>query len=142
MLWALAGLSLRTLKPSLLIMDLLLVSESGVLIFPRLMLFPFPRWSASLRRPLIMVSSFLCTPSSKASYSISMYARPNSLPIFGALVNLLVFFRDKGLGVPSIALLLDLFNVKEVMEGFLYISKQATARPIIFDLPSSHKHWQ
>ena len=59
---------------------------------------------------------------------------------WGVLVGLLVFFRDKGLGVPSIALLLDLFSVKEASEGFLYISKRAIARPIIFDLPSSHKH--
>ena len=61
---------------------------------------------------------------------------------WGVLVNLLVFFRDKGLEVPSIALLLDLFSVKEASEGFLYISKRATARPIISDLPSSHKHWK
>ena len=60
----------------------------------------------------------------------------------GVLVGLLVFFRDKGLGVPSITLLLDLFSVKEASEGFLYISKRATARPIISDLPSSHKHWK
>ena len=61
---------------------------------------------------------------------------------WGVLVGLLVFFRDKGLGVSSIALLLDFFNVKEASEGFLYISKQATAKPIISDLPSSHKHWK
>ena len=61
---------------------------------------------------------------------------------WGVLVSLLVFFRDKGLGVPSIALLLDLFSVKEALEGFLYISKWATARHIISDLPSSHKHWK
>ena len=61
---------------------------------------------------------------------------------WGVLVSLLVFFKDKGLGVPSIALLLDLFSVKEASEGFLYISKRATARPIISDLPSSHKHWK
>ena len=61
---------------------------------------------------------------------------------WGFLVCLLVFFRDKGLGVPSIALLLDFFSVKEASEGFLYISKQTTARPIISDLPSSHKHWK
>ena len=59
---------------------------------------------------------------------------------WGVLVGLLVFFRDKGLGVPSIALLLDFFSVKEASEGLLYISKWATARPIISDLPSSHKH--
>ena len=61
---------------------------------------------------------------------------------WGVLVSLLVFFRDKDLGVPSIALLLNFFNVKEASEGFLYISKQATTRPIISDLPSSHKHWK
>ena len=61
---------------------------------------------------------------------------------WGVLVGLMVFFRDKGLGVPSIALLLDLFCVKEASEGFLYISKRATARPIISDLLSSHKHWK
>ena len=61
---------------------------------------------------------------------------------WGVLVDLLVFFRDKGLGVPSIALLLDLFSAKEASEGFLYISKRATARPIISDLLSSHKHWK
>ena len=39
---------------------------------------------------------------------------------WGILVRLLVFFGDKGLGVPSIALFLDLFSVKESAEGFLY----------------------
>ena len=61
---------------------------------------------------------------------------------WGVLVGLLAFFRDKGLGVPSIALLLDLFSVKEALEGFLYISKRAITRPIISDLPSSLKHWK
>ena len=61
---------------------------------------------------------------------------------YGVLVDLLVFFRDKDLGVPSIAPLLDLFSVKEASKGFLYISKRATARPIISDLPYSHKHWK
>ena len=61
---------------------------------------------------------------------------------WGVLVGLLVFFRDKGLGVPSIALLLDLFNVKEASEGFLYISKRVITRLIISDLPFSHKHWK
>ena len=60
----------------------------------------------------------------------------------GILVCLLAVFKDKGLGVPSIDLLMDLFSVKEASEGFLYISKRATARPIISDLPSSHKHWK
>ena len=61
---------------------------------------------------------------------------PNFL---GVLVGLLVVFKDKGLGVPSIALLLDFFSVKEAAEGFLYISKRSNAKLIISDLPSSHK---
>ena len=32
--------------------------------------------------------------------------------------------------------------MKEALEGFLYISKRATARPIISDFLSSHKHWK
>ena len=71
-----------------------------------------------------------------------MCARPSSLPLLGRLGRPFGFFRDKGLGVPSIALLLDLFSVKEASKGFLYISKRDTARPIISDLPSSHKHWK
>ena len=63
------------------------------------------------------------------------------LPNFwGILIGLLVVFRDKGLGVPSIALFLDLFSV-EVAEGFLYLSKCFSAILIISDLPSSHKFW-
>ena len=85
-----------------------------------------------------LVFAFLFTPSSKAFYSISMYARHNSLPIFGvSWFAFCYFFRDKDLEVPSITLLLDLFSVKKALEGFLYISKRATARPIIPDLPSS-----
>ena len=62
--------------------------------------------------------------------------------IWGVLVELLVVFRDKGLGVPNIALLLDFFSVKEAAEGFLYISKRTNAKLIISDLPSSHKHYK
>ena len=61
---------------------------------------------------------------------------------WGVLVSLLVVFRDKGLGVPSLALLLDLFNVKESAEGFLYISKRSNSKLIISDMPSSHKYWK
>ena len=62
------------------------------------------------------------------------------LPNFwGILIGLLVVFRDKGLSVPNIALFLDLFSVKEVAEGFLYLSKCSSAPLIISDLPSSHK---
>ena len=57
---------------------------SGVLIFLRLMLFPFPRWSTSLRWPSRMVSASPYTLSSKTSHNISMYVRPISLLIFGA----------------------------------------------------------
>ena len=59
---------------------------------------------------------------------------------WGVSVGLLVVFRDKGLGVPSLAILLDLFSVKESAEGFLYISKWFNARLIISDMPSSHKY--
>ena len=61
---------------------------------------------------------------------------------WGILVGLLVFFRDKGLGVPSIALFLDLFSVKESAEDFLYFSRRAGAPLIISDLPSSHRLWK
>ena len=61
---------------------------------------------------------------------------------WGVLVGLLVIFRDKGHGVPSIAMLLDFFSVKDVAEGFLYISKRTNAKLNISDLPSSHKHWK
>ena len=57
---------------------------------------------------------------------------------WGVLVGLLVVFRDKGLGVPNIALLLDLFSVKEAAEGFIYLSKRSSVPLIISDLPSSH----
>ena len=57
-------------------------------------------------------------------------------------MGLLVVFRDRGLGVPSIALLLDFFSVKEAAEGFLYIFKRSSAKLIISDLPSSHKYWK
>ena len=46
------------------------------------------------------------------------------------------------MGVPSIALLFDLFSVKEAAEGFLYLSKCSSAPLIISDLPSSHKYWK
>ena len=61
---------------------------------------------------------------------------------WGILVGLLVFFMDKGLGVPSIALFLDLFSVKESAEGFLYFSRRAGAPLVISDLPSSHRFWK
>ena len=61
---------------------------------------------------------------------------------WGILVGLLVFFRDKGLGVPSIALFLDLFSVKEPFEDFLYFSRRAGAPLIISDLPPSHRLWK
>ena len=62
--------------------------------------------------------------------------------LWGILIGLLVFCRDKGLGVPSIALFLDLFNVKEATKGFLYLSKRVSAPLIISDLLSSQKFWK
>ena len=61
---------------------------------------------------------------------------------WGILIGLLVFFKDKGFGVPSIAMFLDHFSVKESAEGFLYLSKCASAPLIISDLPSSHRLWK
>ena len=72
----------------------------------------------------------------------NVYPSQLSPNFWGVLVGLLVVFRGKGLGVPSIALLLDFFSVKEVVKGFLYISKRTNAKLIISDLPSSHKHWK
>ena len=61
---------------------------------------------------------------------------------WGNLVGLLVIFRDSNLSIPSIALLLDFFSVKESAKGFLYISKSSNAKLIILDLLSSHKYWK
>ena len=61
---------------------------------------------------------------------------------WGILVGLLVFFRDKGLGVPSIALFLDLFSAKESVEGFIYFSRRTGAPLVISNLPSSHRFWK
>ena len=61
---------------------------------------------------------------------------------WGILVGLLAFFRDRGLDVPSVALLLHLFSPKETTEGFLYFSKHSGAPLVISDLPSSHRLWK
>ena len=61
---------------------------------------------------------------------------PNSCSI---LVGLLAFFRDRGLGIPNIALLLYLFSPKETAEGFLYFSRRPEAPLVISDLPSFHR---
>ena len=61
---------------------------------------------------------------------------------WGILVGLLAFFRDRGLGVPSVAFLLYLFSPKETAEGFLYFSRRAGAPLVISDLPSSHRSWK
>ena len=61
---------------------------------------------------------------------------------WGILVCLLVFFRDRGFGVPSIALFLYLFNKKETAEGFLYFSRRSGTPLVISNLPSSHRLWK
>ena len=58
------------------------------------------------------------------------------------MVGLLDFFRDRGLGVPSISLFLDLFSARETAEGFLYFSRRSYAPLVISDLPSSHRLWK
>ena len=60
---------------------------------------------------------------------------------WGILVGLLVFFRDRVLGVPSVALLLHLFSPTATTEGFIYFSKRSGAPLVISDLPSSHRSW-
>ena len=60
---------------------------------------------------------------------------------WGILVGLLAFFRDRGLGVPSVALLLYLFSLKKTVEGFLYFSRRSGAPLVISDFPSSHRSW-
>ena len=64
---------------------------------------------------------------------------PNS---WGILVGLLAFFRDRGLGVPNVALLLYLFSLKETTKGFLYFSRRTGAPLVISDLPPSHRSWK
>ena len=61
---------------------------------------------------------------------------------WGILVSLLAFFRDRGLGVPSVTLLLYLFSPKDTAEGFLYFSRRSGAPLVISDLPSSHRSWK
>ena len=61
---------------------------------------------------------------------------------WGILVGLLVFFRDWGLGVTSIAAFLYIFVAKETSEGFLYFSRRSGAPLVISDIPSSHKFWK
>ena len=61
---------------------------------------------------------------------------------WGILVGLLALFRDRGLGVPSVALLIYLFSLKEAAEGFLYFSRRSGALLVISDLPSSHRIWK
>ena len=61
---------------------------------------------------------------------------------WGILVGLLAFFWNRGLGVPSVALLLYLFSPKETAEGFFYFSRRPGALLVISDLPSSHRSWK
>ena len=61
---------------------------------------------------------------------------------WGIFVGLLAFFRDKGLGVPNVALLLHLFNPTTTTEGFIYFPRRPGAPPVISDLPSSHRSWK
>ena len=58
---------------------------------------------------------------------------------WGILLGLLAFFRDRGLGVPSVALFLYLFTPKETAEGFLYFSRRPGSPLVIFNLPSSYR---
>ena len=58
-------------------------------------------------------------------------------------MGLLSFFKKNKLGVPSIPLLTQYFNVKYTpSDGFLYISKRVNTQALITDIPSSHKGWK
>ena len=61
---------------------------------------------------------------------------------WGILVGLLASFRDRGFGIPNLALLLYLFRPKETTEGFLYFSRRSGAPLVISDLPYSHRSWK
>ena len=61
---------------------------------------------------------------------------------WGILVGLLVFFRDRGFGVPNVPLLLHLFNPTATAEGFIYFPRRPGAPLVISDLPSSHRTWK
>ena len=61
---------------------------------------------------------------------------------WGILVGLLVFFRDRGLGIPNVALLLHLFNPTATAEGFIYFPRRPGAPLVISDLHSSHRTWK
>ena len=61
---------------------------------------------------------------------------------WGILVGLLAFFRDAGLDVPNVVLLLYLFTPKDTTEGFLYFSRCPGSPLVISDLPSSHRSWK
>ena len=59
---------------------------------------------------------------------------------WGILVGLLAFFRDRGPGVPNVALLLHLFSPTATTEGFIYFSRRSGAPLVISDLPSHIGH--
>ena len=61
---------------------------------------------------------------------------------WGILVGLLAFFRDKGLVVPNVAMLLHLFNPTATAEGFIYFLRRPDAPLVISNLPSSHRSWK
>ena len=61
---------------------------------------------------------------------------------WGILVGLLALFRDTGLGVPNVALLLHLFSPTATTEGFIYFSRRSGAPLVISDLHSSHRSWK
>ena len=134
MQWALVESSLPMRKFLPLTIDLRLVSMFGTPIFSPLTSSMYLRWFCEaafengLRFPLHPFFKCVLQHFNVCPTQLS----PN---FWGVLVDLLVFFRDKGLGVPILALLLDLFSVKEFVEGFLYISKRSSSRLIISTYP-------
>ena len=88
------------------------VLTSYVVQVPKMVCFFEVAFENGLRFPL---HSFI----KRVLQHFNVYPSQLSPNFWGVLVGLLVVFRDKGLGVPSIAMLLDLFSVKESNEGFL-----------------------
>ena len=100
------------------------VLTTYVVQVPKMVCFFEVAFENGLRFPL---NSFI----KRVLQHFNVYPSQLSPNFWGILVGLLVVIRDSGLGIPSIALLLDFFSVKEFVEGFLYISKCSNAKLII-----------
>ena len=111
------------------------VLTSYVVFVPKMVCFFEVAFENGLRFPL---HPFI----KRVLQTFNVYSSQLSPNGWGILVGLLVFFRDRGLGAPSIVVFLYLFVAKETSEGFLYFSWRSDAPLVISYLPSSHKFWK